>query len=129
MPFFHATFKKHLPSILKNGLGGQGSQPNWPDIDGGVYLSELPAISLLVMVEQYCNFGDPESVPRDHFAEIVVIIVDDARVDRARLAPDPHITEHPVFRYLGVLDVSGMPIVPFEEMSDYAQQDIVAVEH
>jgi hypothetical protein len=123
MPFFHATFKKHLPSILRNGLGGQNAQQNWPGIEGGVYLSELPAISLLVMVEQYYHFGQPDSIPRDHFAEIVVIVIDDSRVDRDRLAIDPLITNHPVFRYPGVIDVTGMPIVPFDDMVTYAQQD------
>lgn len=118
MPFFHATFEKHVPSILKSGLGGNGGQPNWPGIDGGVYLSELPAVSLLVMVEQYYHFGDPSSVPRDHFNEIVVIVIDDSRVDRSRLAPDPLITNHPVHRYLGTIDVSGMPIIPFDEMAE-----------
>lgn len=120
MPFFHATFRKHVPSILRHGLGGTSGEANWPGIEPGVYLSELPAVSLLVMVEQYCRFGDPDSVPRDHFDDVVVFVIDDSRVDRSRLAPDPLIADHPVHRFLGTIDVTGMPVIPFEEMAEYA---------
>lgn len=120
MPFFHATFRKHVPSILRHGLGGNGAEANWPGIEAGVYLSEHPAVSLLVMVEQYCRFGDPESVPRDHFNDVVVFVIDDSRVDRSKLAHDPLISNHPVHRFLGIIDVSRMPVIPFEDMAEYA---------
>lgn len=120
MPFFHATFRKHVPSILRHGLGAQAGEPNWPGIEPGVYLSELPAVSLLVMVEQYCRFGDPGSVPRDHFENVVVFVIDDSRVDRSKLVPDPLIENHPVHRFLGIIDVTAMPVVPFEQMAGYA---------
>ena len=110
-----------MPSILRHGLGGHAAaEANWPGIEPGVYLSELPEVSLLVMVEQYCRFGDPDSVPRDHFDDVVVFVIDDSRVNRSRLAPDPLIKNHPVHRFLGIIDVTGMPVVPFEEMAGYA---------
>lgn len=118
MPFYHATFKKNLPSILRHGLGAPGRcESNWPGIEGGVYLSELPAVSLLVMLEQYFHFGDPTSVPREHFADVVVFVIDDARVEKSRLVPDPLITNHPVHRYLGTIDVASMPVIPFDQMA------------
>ncbi|PZQ94662.1 MAG: hypothetical protein DI533_21665 [Cereibacter sphaeroides] len=118
MPFFHATFKKNVPSILRHGLGAPGrGQSNWPGIDEGVYLSEVAAVSLMVMVEQYCRFGDADSVPREHFADVVVFVIDDARVDKSRLRPDPLITNHPVHRYLGIIDVTSMPVIPFDQLA------------
>lgn len=40
MTLYHATYKAHLPSILKNGLGGVPTHKNWDQSrDGIVYLS------------------------------------------------------------------------------------------
>lgn len=113
MPYFHATFRESLASIQLNGLGGRGHASNWPDIERGVYLASTPALAMLVMVDHYLEFGDPQSVPRDYFERMVIIIIDDARVDRSRLTPDPLLTEQGGWLYKGVIDVASMPAIPF----------------
>jgi hypothetical protein len=80
MPCYHATFRKHIPSILRHGLGGRITEQNWEDCDPGVYLAALPELCLFVMFDHYRQFGNPESVPSKHFAEVVVIVIDDTRI-------------------------------------------------
>lgn len=114
MPYYHATFRKHLPSILKHGLGGRLIEQNWDGCDPGVYLAALPELCVIVMADQYCQFGDPDSVPRDHFAEIIIIVVDDSRVQSNKLGPDPLINRDDVWLYDGVIDVTNMPVIDWE---------------
>jgi hypothetical protein len=116
MPWFHATFRKHLDSIRSHGLGGTIVEKNWNECDDGVHLATNPAVCLLVMFEHYARFGDPESLPREHLKEIVVIVVDDSRVDARLLAPDPEIDRDDVRIYCGVIDVTGMPVLAVDEV-------------
>ena len=111
MPYYHATFRKHIPSILKHGLGGRVTEQNWDGCEPGVYLAAEPEVCIFVMLDQYYQFGHPDSVPRDHLAEIVVIVIDDSRVQPAKLGPDPLIKRRDVWLYDGVIDVTSMPVV------------------
>ena len=113
MPYFHATFKEHIPSILKHGLGGKIIKQNWEGCDPGVYLSSEPGACIFVMADQYAQFGDPDSVPREHFANIVLIVIDDTRIQPVKLKSDPLIDRKDVWLYKGVVDVTNMPIIPF----------------
>ena len=115
MPYFHATLRRHLPSILRHGLGDRGHGQNWPGIAAGTYLATHPAVCISVMLEQYIEFGDAGSVPAEHLAEICVIVIDDSRVRKELLAQDPQ-TDHPnSLIYAGIIDVSGMPVLGTEE--------------
>lgn len=115
MPFFHATFCRHLPSIRRVGLGADGHGANWPGCAGGVYLATNPAVCVSVMLEHYLAFGDPNSVPSDHLNEICVIVIDDARVRPDLLGADPQASRSDSLIYTGVIDVSGMPVLGVEE--------------
>ena len=116
MPWFHATYRGNLDGIRKNGLGGAGAKPNWPGAKPGVYLASEPELCLFVMIEGYIEFGDPDSVPSEHLKEIVLIVVDDARIDASKLGPDPMIDREDVRLYSGVIDVTGMPVLSVEDI-------------
>ncbi|BCB21952.1 hypothetical protein [Bosea sp. ANAM02] len=115
MPFFHATFRKHLNSIRRHGLGADGHGTNWPGCAAGVYLAAHPAICVSVMLEHYLAYGDPSSVPSEHLDEICVIVVDDSRVRSDRLLADPQTSRSDSFVYSGVIDISGLPVLGVEE--------------
>lgn len=115
MPYFHATLRQHLPSILRHGLGDRGHGQNWPGCTAGTYLSRRPAICVAVMIEQYLAFGTPDSVPREHLEDLCVIVIDDSRVRKELLSQDPQ-TDHPdSLIYAGVIDVSGLPVLGAEQ--------------
>jgi hypothetical protein len=106
MTWYRAPLRKHLDSIRRHGLVGVRVEQNRPGCDAGVYLSREPAICVLVMVERYLRFGDPDGSPGDRLAEIAVIVIDETRVDERLLRPDPLIDPGEVCVYKGVIDVA-----------------------
>lgn len=116
MTYYHATFRKHLPSILKLGLRAGAAPSNWPDIPPGVYLSSSPLDCILIMIEQYTAFGDPASSPVAHLKEIIVLVIDDGRLDLRKLQADPNVSHSRVFLYDGVIDVTNQPVLSVENI-------------
>lgn len=125
MPFFHATLRRHLPSINRHGLGARGHGQNWPGCAAGAYLSTHPAVCIAVMLEHYIQFGEAGSVPSEHLKEICILVIDDSRVEVSRLAQDPQSERSDSLIYAGVIDVAGMPVIDvetalaFEAVEDY----------
>lgn len=109
MTYYHATTADRLPSILANGLGGVGMGERWPGIDRGVYLAELPEHAVFVLLDWFMQTAD--SSPSAFVESIRVIVIDDARVPRAKLGPDPDIPRDGIWLYRGMIDVRNMPVV------------------
>lgn len=115
MPYYHATTVDRLDSIARRGLGGVDTGPRSLDCERGVYLAESPAVALAMVLEHFVGpleavEANPHLLPRDVLRAIRVLVVDDARIDAARLAPDPHTDgAGGTWLYAGVIDVSAMP--------------------
>jgi len=112
MPFYHATRRRHLPSILREGLHSEAAQ-NF-ECEKGVYLSLDPAIAFGFLLEDFFLKATDESKPSQELKDFIVIVVDDARVNQAQLKPDPNVEgkwQERLFIYEGCIDVTGMPIL------------------
>jgi hypothetical protein len=100
----------------------EGLRPDPPkrnlDCELGVYLAEEALMAVGMLLDAYAEAGDATSSPRERVAAVVVIVVDDARIDAATLVADPNLPEgrcagtwlHP-----GVIDVRGSVVL---ELSD-----------
>ncbi len=118
MPWFHVTFDRHVDSIRRHGLGARVVERNWPECDEGVYLAQGPELGLMLFIERYAETGDRDSVPSDYLASLRIVVVDDSRVDPRKLARDPSFPdEEGIGRYLGVIDVTGMPILDVDAVT------------
>jgi hypothetical protein len=117
MPYYHATFRDRLPSILKHGLGWPGAEPNWPGVDRGVYLAEAPEVAVFVMFDWMMQMMDESVSPKDFIESLVVILIDDTRVRRQDLGPDPEIARRDdVWLYRGVIDVRNQPVLELDQV-------------
>jgi len=118
MPWYHVTFERHVPSILRHGLGARVVERNWPECDDGVYLAKTPEFCLMLFIERYAAEGDPDSVPRDYLATLRIVVIDDTRVDLRKLVRDASYPDDDgVGRYLGVIDVTGMPVLDVDAIT------------
>lgn len=71
----------------------------------------------MFLIEHYLLHGGEKSSPREAVENFVVFVIDDSRIDSARLGPDPSFENAEHFRrYQGVIDVSGMPVIGAVEM-------------
>jgi hypothetical protein len=119
MPYFHATWRENIPSIHRYGLGGAvPDRRNFEDATAGVYLAESPTVAVYFLLEAYTLRGDPDSKPAERVEAIVVLVVDDARVQASKLVSDPQNPRRDegmrTWVYGGIVDVTGMPIVPMD---------------
>ncbi len=128
MPYYHATQRDRLPSILKRGLGWSGAEPNWPGIERGVYLAEKPEHAVFIAIDWFMQAAADDASPAQYLDNLVLILIDDTRVARAQLGPDPDISRDGIWLYRGVIDVRNMPILettdvlaPPEEPADLAE--------
>lgn len=91
---FHATFKKNMKNILKNGLI-PGHKKNWEGSKNNVvYLA-----STLEEAGSYC-----ESVEDDYYIEddIFVIAIDSSKLDLNKIYPDSNVIDgNSTFEYNG----------------------------
>ena len=111
MPYYHATHRHRLPSIIENGLGWNGAVQNWPGVARGVYLAEEPEVAVLMMVEHFLEAAPDDIPPLQALGEIALIVIDDSRVPRAMLGPDPSLPIDGIWLYRGTLDVRNMPVI------------------
>ena len=130
MALYHATRRHRLASILAKGLRS-GEAQNFECMPG-VYLADSPIIAFGFLIEDYLLKADETSKPSRDLKNFIVIVVDDARIDETRLEPDPNVGKNwqgHLFRYEGVIDVNGMPILdadvlfPDREMQDIPMPD------
>lgn len=116
MPFYHGTFRENLASIRRLGLRA-GVTKAFDGVPDGVYLAENPLYSLCVLLEHYTTFGDPKSVPAERLKDFCVIVVDDARINRANLRPDPNVPDvQGMWLYDGVIDITSLPILSVNDI-------------
>lgn len=115
MTYYHATHRDRLPSILEHGLGWAGAAQNW-DCKRGVYLAEEPGLAVLLMVESYLHTAPEDMTPAEALGEIAIICLDDSRVPRIQLGPDPGIPLDGVWLYRGVIDARNMPVLTIDEI-------------
>ena len=123
MPFYHGTHRWLLPLILKHGLGGLIVAKNYGDAENGVYLAEHPVYCVGVLLEAYSLFGRPESHPPTELAGMCVIVIDDSRIDRLKLRPDPEMRRPDIWIYDGVVDVTNQPIISVEDALRCCSED------
>jgi hypothetical protein len=122
MPFFHATFDRHIPSILRHGVGGRVTERNFEGAAVGVYLADSVEAALVMLIDWYMTKGqeDPEGVPapRDFHASMRMIVIDDGRIRPDLLTHDEAFPDQEeIRRYLGVIDVTGMPILTVDQVT------------
>jgi hypothetical protein len=118
MPFFHATSRRLLPSILQLGLGSQPTKRSTVECEPGVYLAQDPNVCVALEVERFLSLVAQDSTkqlmptPREELADWVVIVVDDARLDPSLLIRDEGVTEYAnCWRYTGVIDVTNAAMI------------------
>ena len=118
MPFYHATWRKHLPSIHKHGLGGAApDRQNFP-VEAGVYLANEAAVAVSILLEAYIETGDDLGLsPQEALAAMCILVIDDCRVNAALLDVDPNIERQDLtYLYRGVIDVTGLPVVSVDDI-------------
>jgi hypothetical protein len=116
VPFFHVTFDRHIPSILKHGLGGRITEQNFPGCEAGVYLATDHAIGLVMLIAEMMEREDDSVSPKNWIASVRVIVVDDTRVNPKLLSIDESFPDSALIkRYEGVIDVTGMPILDIDQ--------------
>lgn len=117
MPFFHATWRDNLPSIMSKGLGAADPIERNFDCVPGTYLSEEAWIALGFLVEAFMEKADADCNPSEMVKQMAVIVVDDSRVERSRLRSDPNIDRHVgTWLYDGIIDVRGMPVLSVDDV-------------
>lgn len=126
MPFYHATRRRRLATILKEGLHPRALQ-NF-ECERGVYLSTDPFVAFGFLLEDFFLKATDETKPSQELKDFIVIVIDDSRVDIARLKPDPNVEgkwQDCLFIHTGDIDVTGMPILdadilfPPDQRPDY----------
>jgi hypothetical protein len=118
MPFYHATWRKHLPSIQKHGLGGAlPDRQNFP-VEKGVYLANEPVVALSILLEAYIDSGDELDLsPPEAMAAMCVLVIDDSRINSSLLDIDPNIERRDLTHlYRGIIDITGLPIVSVDDI-------------
>lgn len=118
MPFFHATWRRHLPSIMKHGIGGAApDRQNFP-VEVGVYLATDPEIAVGMLMEAYADGGETMGLtPREALAEMCVFVVDDSRINTTLLDHDPNIDRRDLTRlYRGIVDVTGLLVLSVDDI-------------
>lgn len=109
MPYFHATHRNRLPSIMKFGLC-TGHGQNF-DCLPAVYRATDPVIALGFMLDHYLEFGETGRKPSDVIEDWIVIVIDDSLVS-GELMIDPQFEhEGHAWIYDGVIDIRGMPVL------------------
>ncbi|KQY20306.1 hypothetical protein [Rhizobium sp. Root482] len=113
MPFYHATWDRHLPSILRNGLGGSAPDRKNFDCEDGLYLATDPSAALLILIEAAMIDSGPYRIsPREANESMRLIVIDDSRIEACLCIPDPNLQRKGIaFIYKGVVDVRGMPVI------------------
>lgn len=118
MPYYHATWRRHLPSIRKNGLGGaMPDRQNFP-VEAGVYLAHDPAVAVSMLIEAYMESEDGMGLPPSEAVQAMcVLVIDDSRVDGRLVDVDPNIERSDMtILYRGVIDVIALPVLSVEEI-------------
>ncbi|WP_037381376.1 hypothetical protein [Sinorhizobium americanum] len=120
MPYYHATWRRHLPSILKHGLGGAPPDSQNFSVEAGVYLARNPAVSVAFMIESYLESSDTIDITPSQVVEaICVLVIDDSRVTERLISADPNIDRTDItVLYRGIVDVTGMPILGVDDVID-----------
>ena len=113
MPYYHATWRRHLSSIRKHGLGGaMPDMQNFP-VERGVYLSTDAAVAVMMVIEAYMMNGDDWGMtPPEALAAMCVIVVDDSRIDQRMVDVDPNVERRDMtILYRGVIDIAALPVL------------------
>jgi len=119
MPYFHATTRDRIQSIQRHGIGGLPGAPKaFPDCQDGVYLASDPMFALGFLLERAMSGAFKNITPPEALAQFCVIVVDGSRVDRRKLARDPNVGQEGFWLYDGVVDITAMPIVSAEDVTN-----------
>jgi hypothetical protein len=112
MAYFHATWDRHIASILAHGLGSiTPDAQNFP-VEYGVYLAKDPYVGALCLIEAYTDPAFSEAVPLEALGAIRIIVIDDSRIDQKFLDVDPNVERSGLtYLYRGTIDARNMPIV------------------
>ena len=54
--------------------------------------------------------------PKLEVASWIIIVVDDVRVNRAKLRPDPQVDHPEIWLYDGIIDVTNAVVVPIDDL-------------
>jgi hypothetical protein len=112
VPYYHATRRHLLESIIRYGLGGLVVERNFPESEPGVYLSDEPLLAVGMLIDKFLDVADPASNPSRELESWVVIVIDDARVNPRRLRPDPQMDALDGFwLYDGIIDVTNAVVI------------------
>jgi hypothetical protein len=118
MPYFHATWRRHLPSIRKHGLGGAAPDRRNFDSVEGLYLAVDPTIALGFLIEAYVDEGENKQLsPPDALQEMCLLVIDDSRIDQRLVEVDPNIERRDLtVLYKGVIDISALPVLAVDDI-------------
>ncbi len=119
MPYFHATYRRHLDAILKKGLDPAAEKQDELS-KPGVYLAYNPLLAVGFLLERALAEPPSEGSPSDFLGSIVVIVVDPSRLDGGTLRLDDNIRREGFWLYAGPpIDVTFMPILSVDQASGY----------
>jgi hypothetical protein len=118
MPYYHATWRRHLQSIRSNGLGGALPDRRNFSVADGVYLAVDPFVAISMLIEACAEGGEGATMaPPEALDAMCIIVVDDARVDQRLVHIDPNIERRDLtILYRGVIDVSALPVLSVDDV-------------
>jgi hypothetical protein len=72
---------------------------------------------MAILLGQFLALADETTSPRDEVESFVVIVVDDARIDRRKLVRDPQVTTwQGAWLYQGVIDVTNAVVLDVDQV-------------
>jgi hypothetical protein len=118
MPYYHATWQRHLPSIQKHGLGGaMPDRQNFP-VEKGVYLATDPVVAISILIEAYIENGDSENLsPPEALEAMKILVIDDTRLHPDLFDIDPNLERQDLtVLYRGVVDITALPVLSVDDV-------------
>jgi hypothetical protein len=118
MPYYHATTRDRVQAIQRDGLGGSSDLVrNFAFSQDGVCLASDPMMAVGFLLERAVEGEWAHLSPKEALSLFVVFVIDDSRVDSARLRTDPNIMLDGFWLYGGVIDVTAMPVISAEDVA------------
>jgi hypothetical protein len=112
MKYYHATYEKHLPSIIRHGLDvSKRTRKSWSFSEKVIYLSTLGEVA-----HSYADCSD--DVPEKWLYEIIVFEIDEQHLDLSKLKIDRNVHQEQdcdavinCFEYHGVIPPNVLKMV------------------
>ena len=116
---YHATFKKYLKGILKNGLKTNVKCRNYDWCEKAVYLASTPGLA-----ESFAETTEAD-IPQEEFDNIIILEINTLYLDKTLIDKDPYANledEQPETSWIYRKDIPPEAIKSYKPILDWLQQ-------